>query len=97
MEDSEKTNPRRCKQQTFEERYKQLNDFKDNFGHCNVIKNYSMDPSLVNWCKNMRSYYNQIQRGQKSNINLTQDQIARLEEIGFKNLKSNDYGRDNGR
>ena len=51
----------------------------------------------MNWCKNMRSYYNQIQRGQKSNINLTQDQIARLEEIGFKNLKSNDYGRDNGR
>ena len=77
-------NPRRCKQQTFEGRFKQLKDFKSKFGHCNVTQSYSMDPSLGNWCNTMRRYYNQIQKGQKSKGNLTQDQIARLEEIGFK-------------
>jgi len=81
---NEPANPRRCKQQTFEGRCKQLKDFKSEFGHCNVNRNYSMDPSLGNWCKTMRRYYNQIQQGQKSKGNLTQDQIARLEEIGFK-------------
>jgi hypothetical protein len=77
-------NPRRCKQQTFDGRFKQLKDFKSKFGHCNVTQSYSMDPSLGNWCSTMRRYYNQIQKGQKSKGNLTQDQIARLEEIGFK-------------
>ena len=32
----------------------------------------------------MRCYYNQIKKGQTSKIKITQDQIKRLEEIGFK-------------
>jgi len=69
---------------SFEGRYKQLNDFIDEFGHCNVSRRYSVNPSLGYWCSNMRCAYNQIQRGQTPKRNLTQDQIERLKEIGFK-------------
>ena len=69
---------------TFEQRCRDLEAFKNKFGHCKVPYKYSADPSLGQWCNNMRYYYNQIQQGQTPNSNLTQDQIARLEEIGFK-------------
>jgi len=68
----------------FEGRCKQLNDFIDEFGHCNVPCSYSADPSLGKWCSNMRCAYNKIQKGQTPSRNITQDQIERLEEIGFK-------------
>ena len=71
-------------QDTFEQRCRDLEAFKNKFGHCKVPYKYSADPSLGQWCNNMRYYYNQIQQGQTPNSNLTQDQIARLEEIGFK-------------
>jgi len=68
----------------FQGRYKELNDFRDEFGHCNVPRKYSVNPSLGNWCSNMRCAYNQIQQGQTPKRHLTQNQIERLEEIGFK-------------
>ena len=45
---------------------------------------YSVNRSLGKWCSAMRCTYNQIQHGQTQKRNLTQDQIERLEEIGFK-------------
>ena len=39
----------------------------------------------------MRCYYNQIQQGKTPDGNLTQDQIERLEEIGFKCTSSSDH------
>ena len=70
--------------ESFEGREKELIDFIDEFGHCNVPQRYSVDPSLGQWCNTMRSAYKKIQQGQKPKKNLTQDQIERLEEIGFK-------------
>ena len=43
-----------------------------------------MNPSFGNWCGTMRRSYNQIQQGQAPKRNLTQDQIDRLEEVGFR-------------
>ena len=68
----------------FEGRFKQLIDFIDEFGHCNVPVKYSVDPSLGQWCINTRCAYKKIQQGQTTDRILTQDQIERLEEIGFK-------------
>ena len=70
--------------ESFEGRCKQLVDFVDKFGHCHVPYKYLVNPSLGRWCSTMRSAYNKIQQGQTPKINLTQVQIERLEEIGFK-------------
>jgi hypothetical protein len=66
--------------ETFEQHFNDLEAFIDEFGHCIVPSKYSADPALGIWCKTMRYDYNQIQPTKK----LTQDQIERLEEIGFK-------------
>jgi len=70
--------------ETFEQHCHDLEAFKTKFGHCNVPCKYSVNPSLGNWCRAMRRAYNQIQQGQMPSRNFTQDQIERLEEIGFK-------------
>ena len=43
-----------------------------------------MNPLLKKWCRKIKYSYNQIQQGQTLKHNLTQDQIKRMEEIGFK-------------
>ena len=73
-----------ARNKSFEGRCKQLIDFIDEFGHCNVPKKYSVDPSLGTWCSKTRCAYNQIQQGKTPERNLTQHQIERLEEIGVK-------------
>jgi hypothetical protein len=70
--------------ETFEQRCHALEAFKSEFGHCNVPQRYSADPSLGQWYGKMRCAYNKIQQGQTPERNLTQEQIKRLEEIGFK-------------
>jgi len=65
---------------TFEERCCDLNTFKSEFGHCDVLR---ADPALGQWCRSMRYTYNMIQKGKKPNRNLAQDRIERLEGIGF--------------
>ena len=69
---------------SFEGRCKELVDFMNEFGHCNVPSKYPANPTLGHWCGTMRYRYNQIQQGQTLNKRITQDQIERLEELGFK-------------
>ena len=86
-EDSSKSRKKGTAARTdsFERRCKQLIDFIDEFGHCHVhTRKFSADPSLGEWCSAMRYAYNKIQQGQTPRRNLTQDQIERLEGIGFK-------------
>jgi len=49
--------------ESFEGRCKQLIDFIDEFGHCNISCKYSVIPSLGQWCSTMRYSYNRIQQG----------------------------------
>ena len=72
------------RKETFEEGLRDLEAFKSRFGHCNVSYWYLANPSLGKWCSKMRCANNQIQQGQTPKRNLTADQIARLQEIGFK-------------
>jgi len=78
---------------SFEERCRELIAFKEEFGHCNIPQRYAGNPSLVRWCGNMRKTYMKIQKGMKANSNLSQDRIARLEEIGFEWQPSTDYDK----
>jgi hypothetical protein len=72
------------KQRSFDERCDDLIWFKEEFGHCNVLKRYHRDPSLGGWCNDIRKAYKRIQEGQTTRRNLSSERIARLEEIGFK-------------
>jgi hypothetical protein len=69
-------------QKTFEQRCRDLEAFKSEFGHCNVPMEYAADPSLGNWGNKMRCAYTQIQRGLRPDYKLSEDQIERLEAIG---------------
>lgn len=68
----------------FEKRCLQLKEYKDEFGHCDIPRSHLKDPSLVTWCNNMRISYYRSKKGMKTNCNISQDRIERLEEIGFK-------------
>jgi len=70
--------------EVFEKRCRELIAFKKEFGHCNVPQRYADNPSLGQWCHNMRSAYKKVQKGMQATRNLSQDRIERLEEIGFQ-------------
>jgi hypothetical protein len=67
----------------FEERYKELLRFKEEFGHCNVQHKYSRNLLLGVWCNNTRKTYNRARKGIPS-YKISQDKIDRLEKIGFQ-------------
>ena len=70
--------------ETFEQRCRDLEAFKSEFGHCSVPRSYCEDPSLGTWCSTMRYSYHQKQQGKKPDRKLCQDRIDRLEKIGFR-------------
>jgi len=69
----------------FEERLAELASFKAKYGHCNTPR-YSQSEykSLGQWCSQMRSCYKYIQKGKTPARPLSQDQIVRLEALGFE-------------
>lgn len=82
----------------FEERLNQLLRFKEEFGHCNVPqRKYSENPSLGTWCNNIRSKYSKKMKNgvYTSSRALSQDRIARLEDIGFQWVCEYDGGFEN--
>lgn len=60
-------------EEQWEKRFLNLVEFFNTYGHCNVHPQYSIDPSLRQWC-----WY---QRRKKEK--LTEEQIKKLNEIGF--------------
>ena len=68
----------------FQKRCRELEGFKEEFGHCSVPRKYAANPSLGNWCNDKRKSYNKIRKGLKPDRKLSQDMIERLEEIGFR-------------
>ena len=70
---------------SFDKRYDDLVAFKKEFGHCNVTRSgYKGISSLGDWCSAMRNAYRRKQNGDKIRVNLSQERIERLEEIGFR-------------
>jgi hypothetical protein len=72
----------------FNQRFKELEEFKAEFGHCNVpTANSSLSTKknapLGNWCGQMRGSYKAFNEGRKYHIALCPAHIQRLENIGF--------------
>ena len=60
----------------WDEKFQELLAYRDEFGHCNVPQSYVANPPLGKWCS--------AQRNSKKKGKLNEDQIERLELIGFK-------------
>lgn len=69
---------------TFEKRCVQLEAYKKQYGHCDIPRSFTADPSLRKWCENMRMAYSCIRQGKATRYNLPQSRIDRLEKIGFR-------------
>ena len=74
----------RLKNSTFDERFDELMEFKDEFGHCNVSSISKDYLTLGQWCSSLRQSYRKIQKGETPNNKLSNENIKRLEDAGFK-------------
>ena len=63
------------------ERFQQLREFKVQFGHCRVPRQYAANPKLGPWVSRQRSYYRLYKEGKSSTM--TVERIRALESVGF--------------
>ena len=74
----------------FNNRLEDLKAYKTKHGHCNVSRTEEKYKSLAHWCSNIRTSRNKMDKNEKPCINLSNDQIKILTEMGFVwNLKKN--------
>mmetsp|Transcript_19909 Transcript_19909/g.32110 ORF Transcript_19909/g.32110 Transcript_19909/m.32110 type:complete len:338 (-) Transcript_19909:317-1330(-) len=66
----------------WEERIKELEEFKAKHKHCNVPSSYRANRSLASWIKCQRRQYRLFKEGKKSNI--THSRILQLERMGLR-------------
>ena len=69
--------------QSFDDRFNDLMAFKAKYGHCDVPQR-GENASIGKWCKNMRASYKKIQNNKKPKTKLSDEQIQRLNDAGFK-------------
>ena len=67
----------------FDERFNDLMAFKAKYGHCDVSQT-GEDVSLGHWCNKLRGSYKKMQNNQKTDRKLSDEQIQRLNDVGFK-------------
>ena len=79
---------RRQGAKTFDERFKDLMAFKEEFGHCNVPQTQSRNnkhTSLGKWCSHVRQAYKAINEGGiPRRYKLSKADMKRLENAGFE-------------
>jgi hypothetical protein len=67
----------------FDNRFNDLMAFKAKYGHCDV-PNTGENASLGRWCSEMRVSYKKIQNNQMPHNKLSDAQIQRLNDAGFR-------------
>ena len=67
----------------FDNRFNDLMAFKAKYGHCDVPRN-GENVSLGRWCNLLRVSYRKLQQNQMPNMKLSDEQIHRLNDAGFK-------------
>jgi hypothetical protein len=74
----------------FDERFNDLMAFKAKYGHCDVSTK-GENASLGQWCSQLRVSYKKIKNNQKPSIKLSDGQIRRLNDAGFKWSLNSDF------
>jgi len=72
---------RRHTSNAWNERLKELKQFKEKYGHCMVPQKYPNNVSLGIWVNKQRMEHNLLQDGKKSSM--TPDRLKALENLGF--------------
>ena len=67
----------------FDKRFIDLMAFKAKYGHCDVSQ-VGEDPSLGKWCSKLRSSYKKMENKKKPHTKISDEQIQRLNDAGFK-------------
>jgi thiamine pyrophosphokinase len=67
----------------FDKNFNDLVSFKSKHGHCDV-SHRGEDASLGQWCNIVRGSYKKMQNNQKPITKLSDEQIQRLSDAGFK-------------
>jgi hypothetical protein len=68
---------------SFDDRFIDLMSFRAKYGHCDVSC-IGENASLGQWCSQRRGSYKRIQKNQKPHLKLSDEQIQRLNDAGFK-------------
>lgn len=67
-------------EEVWNERFKQLTEYKEQNGHCRVPQKYKDNPKLGSWVNEQRTKYRKNQDGKT----ITEERIRRLERLGFE-------------
>jgi hypothetical protein len=67
----------------FDKHFNDLMSFKAKYGHCDVPQR-GENASFGKWCNLLRVSYKKIQNNQTPNMKLSDEQIQRLNDLGFK-------------
>jgi hypothetical protein len=71
------------KSSVFDNRFNDLMSFKAKYGQCDFSQTGEFI-SLEKWCSELRSSYKKFQNNQTPKMKLSDDQIQRLNDAGFK-------------
>ena len=66
----------------WQERYEELIEFKQKYGHCDVPRKNDENKKLATWVNSQRYFYRNVQSGKQSYI--TEERIELLKKIGFR-------------
>ena len=69
---------------SFDGRLAQLQEFKAKLGHVDVPRVYKDNVSLGRWCHVIRQSYQKVKEQKKAPYKISQEEITRLEEMGFQ-------------
>ena len=68
--------------ETWNRHFSELQEFKKEWGHCNVPHKYDKSPKLGSSVSTQRTQYSMLKRGKKSTI--SDEKVEKLEELGFQ-------------
>ena len=71
------------KEALWKKRLEELNDYKEEYGNCNVPKTYALNKKLGQWVSVQRVQYKKMKQGDTSS-SMTNERIALLENLGFQ-------------
>lgn len=73
-------------QYTWEQRFRQLEDYKSEHGDCEVPASYSPDKAygLGRWVTNQRTAHKMMKEGKPTKYALTQERVEKLQKLGFR-------------
>ncbi|GFH61945.1 hypothetical protein CTEN210_18421 [Chaetoceros tenuissimus] len=91
-EDASSSEEEEVKESKFDKRwndkYKQLKEYKAQNGNCNVPSKYELNKALYSWVGVQRQEYRKMSQGVHSRI--TQERVEKLESLGFSWVGGND-------